>query len=109
MEAKETDDQAMKEKKAKKKQAAQQLAASWQSDFEADIEQGMMPEQFSGMHQRFVMPPCYMTTLRSDQIPVICSSFSATTLYIRWQSCISCMPYDVHLHGSESWLANYLD
>ncbi|BDA45195.1 hypothetical protein COCOBI_06-6780 [Coccomyxa sp. Obi] len=34
------------EKKVKKKQAAQQLAASWQTEFKADIEQGKMPEQF---------------------------------------------------------------
>jgi hypothetical protein len=49
MEAKETDDNAMKEKKAKKKQAAQQLAAAWQSDFEADILQDKMPDHFQGM------------------------------------------------------------
>lgn len=59
MEAKEEDDNAMKEKKAKKNQAGQQLAASWLEDFQADIEQGKMPDQFSGMHQYL---PCHFAT-----------------------------------------------
>ncbi len=54
-----TDDQEMQDKKAKKKEAAQQLAASWQSDFEPHIIQGKMPQEFAGMHLFFALQLCY--------------------------------------------------